>query len=157
MSIANGTMGVIEKDEFGNVFIAYENGYRDAPPFRTVFEAGYAITVHASQGSEYDHVLYVVDSSEHFDLERGFMCTAVSRSKKSCVLIGTKTRIDAVLTSPDALLEEETKIPFGAKRTSGPSRFHSAIERIRTKHVSPEPLDDSRPDGIKRSKYFASE
>ena len=50
----------------------------------------YAITIHKSQGSEFDVVVIPVLSGPPMLLTRNLLYTAVTRAKKMVVLIGTK-------------------------------------------------------------------
>ena len=50
----------------------------------------YAITIHKSQGSEFDVVIIPVLSGPPMLLTRNLLYTAVTRAKKMVVIIGTK-------------------------------------------------------------------
>jgi len=50
----------------------------------------YAITIHKSQGSEFDVVVIPVISGPSLILTRNLIYTAVTRAKKMVVLVGTK-------------------------------------------------------------------
>lgn len=50
----------------------------------------YCISVHKSQGSEYDHVLCVVDRNSQYMLDKRLLYTAISRAKKDLWIIGNK-------------------------------------------------------------------
>jgi exodeoxyribonuclease V alpha subunit len=53
-------------------------------------ELAYAITVHKSQGSEYDTVVLPVHSGPYMLMNRNILYTAVTRAKKLVVLVGTE-------------------------------------------------------------------
>lgn len=57
----------------------------------------YALTVHRSQGSQYDTVILPVSSSLSFMMHRGILYTAISRAKKRVVLVGEKDGISLAL------------------------------------------------------------
>ncbi len=63
----------------------------------------YAITVHKSQGSEYNTVIMVLANSHFIMLQRNLLYTAVTRAKKKVLLVGTeralRTAVDNVRTS----------------------------------------------------------
>lgn len=88
-NISNGDVGYIKKiydsmveiDYNGNT-VLYKKGKFDE------FTHAYAISVHKSQGSEYDHVLIVVPSSMKRMLYNKLIYTAVTRAKKSLIIIG---------------------------------------------------------------------
>jgi len=53
-------------------------------------ELAYASTIHKSQGSEYPVVIIPIHESQFIMLERNLLYTAVTRAKKTCIIIGTK-------------------------------------------------------------------
>lgn len=86
----NGDIGVIfRSDPTSNELFAFFKNDNDTEPKRYLipslpkFETAYAITVHKSQGSEYDHILFVIPPSKSPLLTRELVYTAISRSRKS--------------------------------------------------------------------------
>ena len=59
----------------------------------------YAISVHKSQGSEYNAVIIPLLEQHYFLLQRNLLYTAVTRGKKLVVLIGTKRAIGMALSN----------------------------------------------------------
>lgn len=55
----------------------------------------FAITVHKSQGSEYDHVALVLPEPDHPLLSRQLLYTALTRARKSLTLVGKKEAVIA--------------------------------------------------------------
>ena len=53
------------------------------------FTLAYAISVHKSQGSEYDHVLLILSNNMKRMLYNKLVYTAVTRAKKSLIIIGS--------------------------------------------------------------------
>jgi exodeoxyribonuclease V alpha subunit len=53
----------------------------------------YAITVHKSQGSEYPVVIVPVHTQHYVMLQRNLLYTAVTRSRKLVVLVGTEKAV----------------------------------------------------------------
>lgn len=51
-------------------------------------ELAYALTIHKSQGSEFQKVIIPVVSSNEFLLYKNLIYTGITRSKKECILIG---------------------------------------------------------------------
>ena len=47
----------------------------------------YALTVHKSQGSEYDYVIVVIDKTHYTLLDNCLLYTAITRAKKMCILV----------------------------------------------------------------------
>ena len=50
----------------------------------------YCISVHKSQGSEYDHVFCIVDRNSRYMLDKRLLYTAISRAKKNLYIIGDR-------------------------------------------------------------------
>jgi len=59
----------------------------------------YAITVHRSQGSQYDVVLFYVPE-EKSNLQRNLLYTAISRAKKQEILYCSRQTLDAAIRTP---------------------------------------------------------
>ena len=53
------------------------------------FTLSYAVSVHKSQGSEYDNVILVIPSNMKRMLYNKLVYTAVTRAKKSLIIIGS--------------------------------------------------------------------
>lgn len=58
-----------------------------------ILRLAYAITVHKSQGQEYDVILMPVVNSFAHQLQRNLLYTAVTRAKKKVVLVGTRSAL----------------------------------------------------------------
>lgn len=54
---------------------------------RRAIDLAYALTTHKCQGSEFDHVLYVMGGQTWFNLSRRNLYTAVTRAKKDFVIL----------------------------------------------------------------------
>lgn len=54
-------------------------------------ELGYAITIHSSQGSEYNTVLVGIDNTHFSLLSSNLLYTAITRAKKRCLLVSEPT------------------------------------------------------------------
>lgn len=57
----------------------------------------YACTIHKSQGSEYDIVVIPLMPSANIMLQRNLLYTAITRAKKVCILIGSKSSVRAAI------------------------------------------------------------
>ena len=60
---------------------------------------GYAITVHKSQGSEYENVVLVLHSSHGRNLTRAIVYTAVTRAKKMLYIVGTNAEFERAVNT----------------------------------------------------------
>jgi len=94
LGLFNGDQGIVRKDKEGQLkayFKKTETEYLDypvsiLPGFRTAF----ALTIHKSQGSEYDNAVVILpDSVESAILSKQLLYTAITRAKKSLLLIAT--------------------------------------------------------------------
>ncbi|HVV50814.1 MAG TPA: AAA family ATPase, partial [Polyangia bacterium] len=61
----------------------------------------YAATVHKSQGSEYPAVVIPVHTQHYVMLQRNLLYTAVTRSKRLCVLVGTRKALALAVRNAD--------------------------------------------------------
>lgn len=65
--------------------------------FEIGLDLGYALTIHKSQGSEYENCIISLSNN----LERSAIYTAVTRTKKLCIVVGTQQQYnDAVISKP---------------------------------------------------------
>ena len=91
--IFNGDIGIIRSvDRFSqNVTIDFEGrvAIYTSEMLRRL-EHAYAITIHKSQGSEYDAVIIPITAFTHNLLYRNLLYTGVTRAKKMIIVIGTK-------------------------------------------------------------------
>lgn len=85
--------GTIEID-FGDrevavppVIVYHQNGQERWYDPRKVLLLAYAVTTHKSQGSEYEHVIYVLNKSAFMMLNRANFYTAVTRARKHVWLV----------------------------------------------------------------------
>lgn len=53
----------------------------------------YAVSIHKSQGSEFDTVVISVSQGNPFLLTRNLLYTAITRAKKTVVVVGTKEAV----------------------------------------------------------------
>ena len=87
--IFNGDIGTISKIENKDIIIDYDgNEIRFTPANFSKFKYGYAISIHKSQGSEFDTVVLPITSLYNKMLYRKLYYTAVTRSKKKLIIIG---------------------------------------------------------------------
>lgn len=102
LNIFNGETGIIKQVyEDGTIEIDFEDRIVPVPPIvkytqfgkekaydpRKQLQLAYAITTHKSQGSEYDHVIYVLNKSVYMMLNRANFYTAVTRARKFVWLV----------------------------------------------------------------------
>lgn len=87
-------LGVVDID-FGDrvvsvppltVLVSNDGSVREFDPRKNI-DLAYALTTHKMQGSEVPHVVYLLNKSTSFGQSRRNFYTAVSRARKSCVVI----------------------------------------------------------------------
>lgn len=98
--LANGDVGVVIRE--GDTTLAVF-GPREAPRQRASsqlvdVESAWAITIHKSQGSEYDHVIVSLPDYDMPLLTRELLYTAVTRARRTVRLVGPPAVIDAALS-----------------------------------------------------------
>ena len=99
LELSNGDRGLLVRDE-GKLWFETP----DFPGRRWLFslvaedgEPAWAITVHKSQGSEYDRVVLVVPPGSSPGLVRELIYTGLTRARKSAVLVGSVASLTAAL------------------------------------------------------------
>jgi exodeoxyribonuclease V alpha subunit len=92
--VFNGDMGrVVHLDEGGLVVDFGDRRVTYAPGELSDLLPAFAITVHRSQGSEYDAVVLPLLPQHFLMLQRNLLYTAVTRAKKLLVLVGSERAI----------------------------------------------------------------
>src|SRR3546814_17780148 len=64
-------------------------------------DLAYAMTIHKSQGSEYDVVVIPMTTSHFMMLKRNLLYTAITRAKKLCIIVGTKRALQRAINTLD--------------------------------------------------------
>ena len=105
--IFNGDIGIIRSvDRFSqNVTIDFEGrvAIYTSEMLRRL-EHAYAITIHKSQGSEYDAVIIPITAFTHNLLYRNLLYTGVTRDKKMIIVIGTKELVKTMVDNNRKML-----------------------------------------------------
>jgi exodeoxyribonuclease V alpha subunit len=98
----NGDMGVtLVREGRAQVFFPGSSSGSEGPPGIRAFaparlphvEKAWALTVHKSQGSEFDRVLFVLPEGESRLLERELLYTGLTRARTALVLAGSRDAI----------------------------------------------------------------
>ena len=95
--VYNGDIGVIREinSSRGEMTVEFEDGRVAVytPDIYNQLVLAYAITVHKSQGSEFDAVILPVTAGGPMIMTRNLLYTAITRAKKMVVMIGERSRI----------------------------------------------------------------
>ncbi len=99
--VFNGDIGVIDviDTEMKHFYITFDDNRRCRYEFSEAdnIEHAYAITVHKSQGSEFDVIILPILSLPPMLQNRNILYTAITRAKKGLVLIGNPYYIDKMI------------------------------------------------------------
>lgn len=97
VGVFNGDIGYITSinSQTGETAVAFEDGRVTVYPRTDIYQLvlSYAITIHKSQGSEFDVVVIPVILGASMILTKNLLYTAITRAKKMVVLVGTKFNI----------------------------------------------------------------
>lgn len=100
--IRNGSVGKVLSSNDEAVTIDFEGNIVElALNDLCNIERAYAMTVHKSQGSQYERVIIVVKNSRNID--RHLLYTAVTRAKKQAILVGCRCTFYSALQKSNAL------------------------------------------------------
>lgn len=101
--VFNGDIGYIEMIDYqtNETVVMFDDGRRCIYPRTEIgdLSLAYAITIHKSQGSEFDVVVIPVIAGASIILTRNLIYTAVTRAKKMVVLIGEKKNLKRMVSN----------------------------------------------------------
>lgn len=101
--VFNGDIGYIENIDYqtGEVLVAFEDGRNCIYPKTDLSDLSlaYAITIHKSQGSEFDIVIIPAIAGPSIILTRNLIYTGVTRAKKMVVIVGEKQNLKRMISN----------------------------------------------------------
>lgn len=98
----NGDVGLILQDETGQLRACFleENEIRYIPITRLpTHETAFAMTVHKSQGSEFDHVSVLLPDEDNTILTRELLYTAITRARKQVNIMANEDIIRSTVVN----------------------------------------------------------
>ncbi len=103
VELFNGDTGVISFENGISVGVFYdnfENDVRKVIPLRKIdsYDIAFAITVHKSQGSEYDDVFVILPPEDSPLLTREILYTAITRAKKRVFIYGQNRLLKTIVS-----------------------------------------------------------
>jgi len=123
--IMNGESGVVtEIDQYGGVKIDVGDRVVEVPSVQTVenrhgklvqidprrtIDLGFVITTHKAQGSEWPHVIYVLNKTTMFMQSRHNMYTAVSRARKTATIVSDQRSIQNSVFQVMSVMERKNQ------------------------------------------------
>ncbi len=103
LNLYNGDTGVVIESGSGRLVAAFERqgSIAEVSPTRlAAVDTVYAMTVHKSQGSQYEAVAFLVPSPDSRILTRELLYTAVTRARERLILVGPERSIRAAIERP---------------------------------------------------------
>jgi exodeoxyribonuclease V alpha subunit len=104
LQLFNGDIGLTLVDESGELRVYFpegEGGFRAIPPVRLPeHESAFAMTVHKSQGSEFDAIAVVLPHLPLPVVTRELIYTGITRARRQVMLVGGIDVLGAGVTSP---------------------------------------------------------
>ncbi len=105
LRLYNGDTGVVVASGGGGVSAAFQRGGQvvEIRPTRlSAVETVYAMTIHKSQGSQFDTAAVLLPGAESQVLTRELLYTAVTRARERLILVGTEEMVRAAVGRPVA-------------------------------------------------------
>ena len=98
--VYNGDLGIVWSVTENKVFVRfYEKEVVYEGEERNSLQLAYAATVHKSQGSEYDTVIFILLPTQQVMLQRNLLYTGVTRAKKKTILVTTDYALEKAVTT----------------------------------------------------------
>jgi exodeoxyribonuclease V alpha subunit len=103
LDLYNGDTGVVIESRDGRLVAAFERRgtIAEVSPTRlAAVDTVYAMTVHKSQGSQYEAVAFLVPGPDSRVLTRELLYTAVTRARERLIVVGSELSIRAAIERP---------------------------------------------------------
>lgn len=117
--VFNGEIGRIEKIDLNErqIKVVFDDEKNVWYQFSELdqLELAYAITIHKSQGSEFDVVVLAVPQAAPMLLTRNLLYTAITRAKKLLVVLGSNNTINYMINNVDSK-KRNTGLKFKLER-----------------------------------------
>ena len=94
--IFNGDIGTLERINFGDATMSIDfDGKKAVYPMENArdIELAYAVTVHKSQGNEFEAVVMTVMDTPARLCYRNLLYTAITRAKKLMIIVGSSAQV----------------------------------------------------------------
>jgi exodeoxyribonuclease V alpha subunit len=108
VSLFNGDIGMCWPDEDGAIAVYFEGIKRDHTPYLRKLpvnrlpphETAWAMTIHKSQGSQFEHVVVVLPEEPNKILSRELIYTGVTRARESVLICASPEIVRLAVDSP---------------------------------------------------------
>ena len=115
MGVFNGDSGIIQSINMATMqfTIQFDDGKIAVYPFGNVdkITLAYAVTIHKSQGSEFDNVIMAMDAS-YLMLTRNLLYTGVTRAKNIVYIVGATETLRRMIANNETLKRNSLLIPL---------------------------------------------
>ena len=133
LSIFNGEIGKVIQRTADMIVVQFpENKQIRYPADYKHIHPAYVITVHKSQGSEWDEVVVAVEPSMGAFLNRNLIYTAVSRAKRKCWIVGSKQAWRTAIERPG----RSRKLAFGGLLAE--ALYGKKVSSVHLEEIVPE-------------------
>ena len=90
LKVRNGEIGIFQPEE--TRYIEFESTEMNKIPIKRLadYEAAYAITIHKSQGSEFNDVAILLSNEENPLLSKEILYTSVTRARESTLICASE-------------------------------------------------------------------
>lgn len=105
--VFNGEIGRVESVSKEMITVAFEDAqgdrrvYLDRNDARDSLRLAYALTIHKSQGSEWDWVVVLCHNAHKHMWTRQLLYTAVTRAKKGVIIVGNASGVEHAVSTPE--------------------------------------------------------
>ncbi|HOM11393.1 MAG TPA: ATP-binding domain-containing protein, partial [Spirochaetota bacterium] len=107
LEVFNGDVGIHKSSDDAVYFVSADGLRKINTSLLTNYVPAYSITVHKSQGSEFNHVVLIlphidIGNNEHWKmlLTRELLYTAVTRARNKLTIIGNKKILQYMMKNP---------------------------------------------------------
>lgn len=103
LGLFNGDIGICIQDDIGQLQVFFESKVQGIATHMLsddMVATAYAMTIHKSQGSEFDHVAICFDDSNARLLSQELIYTAITRAKKQVSIFSTPSALTRALNTP---------------------------------------------------------
>jgi exodeoxyribonuclease V alpha subunit len=101
LKLFNGDIGIVLPDADGELAVYFPDpdaGLRTVAPMRLPeHETAFAMTVHKSQGSEFDAVIVSLPAEKNRVLTRELLYTAVTRARERVTILGSRNIVQTTI------------------------------------------------------------
>lgn len=141
--ISNGDVGFIshiyvgeDNDSVVTITFSDDRVVEYAPEDLDIIEPAYAVTVHKSQGSQYETVIIPLPGEFSIMMRRNLIYTAITRAKKKVILVGQKKMLFMAIHRDDT----------SKRNTMLGARVNAWIHRLEERKAAEQYAEESSPE-----------